>query len=136
LAVRGGRTLARFEARSVGFALATALTITAYTLVDGSGARLAGSALQYSAWLFVLSGVAMALYGLGHGGYTIVRAAVANWAPGSRRRGPVDSRLWHRHLGHDGGTHRAHRRAASCLRRSLASPYCASRCCRHASSRL
>jgi hypothetical protein len=40
--------LARFEARSVGFALASALTITAYTLVDGSGARLSGSALPYA----------------------------------------------------------------------------------------
>ncbi|HSR80600.1 MAG TPA: hypothetical protein VLL28_07470 [Hyphomicrobiaceae bacterium] len=36
------------------FALAIASPITAYTLVDGSGARLSGSALQYSAWLFLL----------------------------------------------------------------------------------
>jgi drug/metabolite transporter (DMT)-like permease len=79
LAARGGRALAPFDARSVGFALATALTITAYTLVDGSGARLSGSALQYSAWLFLLSGVAMALYGFVHVGHGIVRAAAANW---------------------------------------------------------
>ena len=35
----------------------------AYTLVDGIGARLSGSALQYTVWLFVLSGGAMAVYG-------------------------------------------------------------------------
>ena len=43
LAVRGGRALEQFDARSVGFALLTSLTITAYTLVDGIGARLSGS---------------------------------------------------------------------------------------------
>ena len=40
LALRGGRAFARFDVRSVGFALLTSLTITAYTLVDGVGARL------------------------------------------------------------------------------------------------
>ena len=89
LAARGGRTLARFDARSLGSALVTALIITAYTLVDGSGARLSGSALQYSAWLFLLSGVALALCGLVHVGYGLVRAAVANW-PLAVAGGPVD----------------------------------------------
>ena len=43
LSLRGGRALSRFDGRSVGFALLTALSIAAYTLVDGAGARLAGS---------------------------------------------------------------------------------------------
>src|SRR5262249_61919203 len=78
--------------------------------VDGSGARLSGSALQYSAWLFLLGGVAMALYGLVHMGYGLVRAAVANWRLAIA--GAVLSTAWHRHLGHDGGPDCAHRRAA------------------------
>jgi drug/metabolite transporter (DMT)-like permease len=62
LAVRGGRHLHPFDARSVGFALLTSVTITAYTLVDGIGARIGGPG-AYTVWLFLLSGGAMSLYG-------------------------------------------------------------------------
>jgi drug/metabolite transporter (DMT)-like permease len=62
LAARGGRPLRPLDSRSVGFALLTASTITAYTLVDGIGARVGGPA-AYAVWLFLLSGAAMALYG-------------------------------------------------------------------------
>jgi drug/metabolite transporter (DMT)-like permease len=79
LAVRGGRALAHFDARSVGFALLTSLTITAYTLVDGIGARLAGSALQYTVWLFLLSGGSMAAYGALRIGRRLVGDFAANW---------------------------------------------------------
>jgi drug/metabolite transporter (DMT)-like permease len=79
LAVRGGRALKPFDARSVGFALLTSLTITAYTVVDGVGARLSGSALQYTVWLFLLSGGAMAVYGWLHLGRRLVSAFAAHW---------------------------------------------------------
>ena len=79
LAFRGGRDLKRFDARSVGFALATSLTITAYTLVDGIGARLSGSALQYTVWLFLLSGGAMGLYGFVRIGGRLVSDFADNW---------------------------------------------------------
>jgi len=68
LSLRGGRDLARFDGRSVGFALLTALSIAAYTLVDGAGARLAGSAAPYIVWLFVLEGVMMVAFGLWRAG--------------------------------------------------------------------
>ncbi len=79
LAVRGQRALEQFDARSVGFALLTSLTITSYTLVDGIGARLSGSALQYTVWLFLLSGAAMALYGYVRLGKRLAGDFVANW---------------------------------------------------------
>ena len=79
LALRGGRALARFDVRSVGFALLTSLTITAYTLVDGIGARLSGSALQYTVWLFLLSGASMALYGAVRLGRRLAGDFAANW---------------------------------------------------------
>ncbi|HEU0158650.1 MAG TPA: EamA family transporter, partial [Hyphomicrobiaceae bacterium] len=63
LTVKGARKLAPFDHRAVAFALATSLTITAYTLVDGIGARLAGSALAYTVWLFIGDGITMAIYG-------------------------------------------------------------------------
>ena len=79
LAVRGRRALERFDARSVGFALLTSLTITTYTLVDGIGARVSGSALQYTVWLFLLSGGAMAVYGFARIGRRLAADFAANW---------------------------------------------------------
>jgi len=62
LSLRGGRDLAKLDRRAVGFALFTAVTICAYSVVDGVGARLAGSANAYSVALFVGIGPVMALY--------------------------------------------------------------------------
>jgi phosphonate utilization associated putative membrane protein len=42
--------------RAVGFALANAVVIAAYTVVDASGARASGNALQYVMALFVVDG--------------------------------------------------------------------------------
>jgi drug/metabolite transporter (DMT)-like permease len=81
LAVRGGRADRRFDARSVGFALLTSLTITAYTLSDGVGARVTESAAAYTAWLFLLSGAAMSLYGVIRlGPRRLADDSRANWA--------------------------------------------------------
>ena len=41
--------------RTVGFALANALVIVAYTLVDGVGARRSGHAIAYTLWVFLLT---------------------------------------------------------------------------------
>jgi drug/metabolite transporter (DMT)-like permease len=79
LAARGGRQGRRFDARSVAFALLTSLTITAYTLVDGIGARLADSAAAYAVWLFLLNGAAMAAWGFARIGPRLVAALRANW---------------------------------------------------------
>lgn len=79
LAARGGRQGRRFDARSVAFALLTSLTITAYTLVDGIGARLAGSAAAYAVWLFLLNGAAMAAWGFARMGPRLAADLRANW---------------------------------------------------------
>ena len=81
LSVRTGRPTARLHRRSALFALLTATTITAYTLVDGTGARVAGGPVAYTAWMFVLNGVAMGLYGLLHIGRERIAGALAdNWS--------------------------------------------------------
>jgi drug/metabolite transporter (DMT)-like permease len=64
LSLRGGRALATLDRRAVGFALFTAVTVCAYSVVDGIGARRAGSANAYSVALFVGIGPVMALYAL------------------------------------------------------------------------
>jgi drug/metabolite transporter (DMT)-like permease len=48
--------------RAVGFALANAAVIALYTIVDGTGARLAGDAWAYIAWLFVLDAIPFTAY--------------------------------------------------------------------------
>ena len=79
LALRGRRSLQAFDARSVGFALLTSLTITAYTLIDGLGARISHSPLQYTVWLFLLSGAAMGVYGIAAIGRRFTTEFAANW---------------------------------------------------------
>lgn len=79
LAMRGGRVAQRFDHRSVGFALLTSLTITTYTLVDGVGARVAGSAAAYTVWLFLLSAGAMSIYGHWRVGPQLVGHFKTHW---------------------------------------------------------
>jgi drug/metabolite transporter (DMT)-like permease len=79
--------------------LFTAITICAYSFVDGIGARLAGSASAYTACLFIGNGVVLAAYavarlrgkvfaamapywttGLAGGGLQFVSYGIAIWA--------------------------------------------------------
>jgi len=64
LSLRGGREAGTMERRAVGFALLTAATIGAYSIVDGMGGRLAGNVSGYIVWLFFLDGVMMLVFGL------------------------------------------------------------------------
>jgi drug/metabolite transporter (DMT)-like permease len=82
LSLRGGRDLARFNRRAVGFALLTAVTICAYSLVDGIGARLAGSANAYTVALFVGIGPVMLAYALARNGSGVIAAMGRHWATG------------------------------------------------------
>jgi drug/metabolite transporter (DMT)-like permease len=82
LSARGGRALTRFDAHSTGLALFTATTICAYSLVDGVGARLAGSAHAYTAGLFVGNGLVLAGYGLARRGREAIPALAVYWRIG------------------------------------------------------
>jgi len=64
----GGRRSAHVDPRGVRYALLTALTICAYTLTDGVGARLSQNSVGYTALLFVNCAVAMLGYLLWRGG--------------------------------------------------------------------
>ena len=85
--------------RATAWALANAALIAAYTLVDGAGVRLAGSALGYAAWMFFLDGFPYVLIvawlrrsellayargnwqrGLAGGAFSVVAYAIALWA--------------------------------------------------------
>ena len=49
---------------AIGAALATGLTIAAYTVVDGLGVRASGSSLGYIAWLMTVQGIFLPAYGV------------------------------------------------------------------------
>jgi len=74
LSARGGRQLAKVDRRALGFALFTAVTICAYTVVDGIGARVAANPHAYTLAMFVGNGVAMLAYAL-------VRRGPSLWSP-------------------------------------------------------
>jgi drug/metabolite transporter (DMT)-like permease len=82
LSARGGRELVHLNRRAVGFALFTAVTICAYSLVDGIGARVSGNAHAYSVALFVGNAVIMAAYGLALRGGGVVADMLRYWQRG------------------------------------------------------
>src|SRR4030081_2150265 len=94
LSLRGGRDLARLDRKAIGFALFTAVTICAYSVVDGVGARLSGSANAYSVMLFVGIGPIMMIYALAYRGREVIAAMGHHWgiaACCSARRSPSSS---------------------------------------------
>lgn len=84
VSLKGGRDLARLDKRAVGFALFTAVTICAYSVVDGIGARLAGPGLAnaYSVWLFVGIAPVVAVYGVARSGWRMLPAMLPHWKTG------------------------------------------------------
>jgi len=85
--------------RATAWALTNAALIAAYTLVDGTGVRLAGSAASYAVWMFFLDGFPYFLivawlrrselvaYARGHwrrglagGAFSVAAYAIALWA--------------------------------------------------------
>ncbi len=82
LSARGGRDLVMIDRRAVGFALLTALTICAYSVVDGIGARLAGDPNAYSLSLFVGIAMVMLPYALYRDGRDVIPAMRQYWRRG------------------------------------------------------
>lgn len=74
------RRLDRMPAKALAFALGTACFTAGYTLVDGVGARLAGTASGYTMWLFAGDAMGMTLYAL----VTRGRVAFGRLAPAWR----------------------------------------------------
>ncbi len=84
LSLRGGRGIAALDRRAVGFALFTAVTICAYSVVDGIGARAAGPGMAnaYSCVLFVGIAPVVLLYALARRGTAVISAMTPHWKIG------------------------------------------------------
>jgi len=82
LSARGSRELTHVDRRAVGFALLTALTICAYSVVDGLGARASLNSQSYVLWLFI--GIALVLppYALWRDGRDVIPAMQRFWLRG------------------------------------------------------
>jgi drug/metabolite transporter (DMT)-like permease len=82
LSLRGGRGLAGFDRRAVGFALFTALTICAYSVVDGIGARLSGNPFAYVLWLFIGFALVLPSYAAVREGTGVFKPMLHVWRRG------------------------------------------------------
>ena len=79
LSARGGSGFGNLDRRAVGFALFTAVTICAYSVVDGIGVRLSGNAAGYTLALFVGNGVMLVLYALAREGLGVLQPMPHLW---------------------------------------------------------
>ena len=64
LSARGERDIMQLDRRAVGYAFLTALTICAYSVTDGIGARVSKNPQSYALWLFVANAAALVPYAL------------------------------------------------------------------------
>jgi drug/metabolite transporter (DMT)-like permease len=98
LSLRGGRDLTRLDWKAVGFALFTAVTICAYSVVDGVGARRAAGASAYSVALFMGIGPVMVIYALARRGPEVIAAMRRQWrlglAGGTLQLGSYGIAIW------------------------------------------
>jgi drug/metabolite transporter (DMT)-like permease len=98
LSLRGGRDITWLDRKAIGFALFTAVTICAYSVVDGVGARHAGSANAYSVALFVGIGPVMVIYALARRGSGVIAAMGRQWrlgfAGGTLQFGSYGIAIW------------------------------------------
>lgn len=69
--------------RMLPWALASAVATAGYSLVDGIGARIAGDATQFVAWMFAIDGVIFAMFTLSAKGRSFVVCSRRVWGLGS-----------------------------------------------------
>ncbi len=79
MSMKGSRA-GGLDVAAVGFALATAVSISAYTIVDGYGARVSGSAASFVLWEMAGAALIMAATALKVRGPTVY-AAPRTWFP-------------------------------------------------------
>jgi drug/metabolite transporter (DMT)-like permease len=82
LSLKGGRDLAKFDRRAVGYAVLTAASICVYTVIDGIGARVSGNSLGYVLWLFITTPLVLVPYAIYRDGHGIMQPMLAYWRRG------------------------------------------------------
>jgi multidrug transporter EmrE-like cation transporter len=67
------------DRRATLFAVANAVVIAAYTLVDGQGARASGAPVSYTLWFFVANGIVITAVGLAQRGREVPAYLRRHW---------------------------------------------------------
>jgi drug/metabolite transporter (DMT)-like permease len=88
---RGAAGLTRL---GLAFALGTACFTAAYTIADGVGARIAGTASGFTMWLFVLDGLLMLGWGMATRGRAVILALLPAWRRGLAAGGMSLGSYW------------------------------------------
>lgn len=86
------------DRRATGFALANAVVIGAYTLIDAAGARASAAPVSYTLWFFVANGVVITGIGCGMRGRAVPAYLRRHWlraaAGGACALGAYGIALW------------------------------------------
>jgi len=67
------------DRRATLFALANAIVIGAYTIIDGAGARASGAPVSYTLWFFVANGIVICVIGILARGREVPRYFARKW---------------------------------------------------------
>lgn len=70
----------RAQPRALGFAVANAAVIAAYTLIDAKGARASGNPVAYALWFFVANGIVLYAWAGLRRGRAVPRHIAASWS--------------------------------------------------------
>jgi drug/metabolite transporter (DMT)-like permease len=82
MSAKGGPNLASVPRKALAYALGTAAATASYTLVDGVGARLSGSASGFTLWMFAGDGAGMLACALAARGRAALPALLPAWRAG------------------------------------------------------
>jgi drug/metabolite transporter (DMT)-like permease len=82
MSLKGGGALGRLPAKALLYAAGTAACTAAYTIVDGMGARVSGTASGFTFWMFVLDTFIMVTYALATRGGAAIRRLAPEWRNG------------------------------------------------------
>lgn len=82
MSLRGGDGMGRLPGKALAYALGTAAFVAGYTLTDGAGARIAGTATGYAMWMFVIDGLCMLGYATVTRGLSGIAPVLAGWRTG------------------------------------------------------
>ncbi|HRD77625.1 MAG TPA: EamA family transporter [Hyphomicrobiaceae bacterium] len=80
MSLKGGR-LGNLDGKVTGFALLSAASTSAYTLVDGLGARANGSGIGFAVWMFFLNALAMQVIAGFWRGPAVWTSVAGAWRP-------------------------------------------------------
>lgn len=82
MSMRSAHDAAGMNRKALFFALATAITISGYTVTDGAGARASGNPFAYTAALFVAEGIALTVFAFWRKGTEGLRPILGFLGPG------------------------------------------------------